>query len=251
MKTKKSYYRKLSDEEFLKYINCLNEDHCVDHIFCGNGCCSTGWERPCHYCRKRFYYYKMHYICFSCNITYKSQYSDMLVPNCEDSMTEKRHTGKPEYMGSRCPTCSKDSVYVSYDFRAPKKNDKREWKKLKNLYDEWLKCDKNNKNKNNNNNNNSLANKLFKYSTRYKCDSVTIGESIYDIKTKKDKKRENNYQLKREKLWKVYSYDVFLTKKHLYHYYEDLVEEHFITFKEKSDSRWSYDKWIKNRIEYK
>ncbi|AYV85791.1 MAG: hypothetical protein Satyrvirus41_6 [Satyrvirus sp.] len=108
---------------------------CCLHFFCSCGKTNFNCKdyRLCHYCRKKKYFYRDHYICVDCKIGFKSLYHHEIRPNAERSELYKyENINEINFEGKRCSKCGKDAIRVSFDFRVPKKKNLKEWEKIKN-----------------------------------------------------------------------------------------------------------------------
>jgi len=104
---------------------------CHIHYYCECG----NDARCCHYCRKTTSFYRKHYVCFVCRTSFKSKHETQLKETVDGG--QLREVQSEHYLGARCPCCGRDADQVGYDFRAPKKKDAKEWKKIERAYSEF------------------------------------------------------------------------------------------------------------------
>ena len=84
-------------------------------------------------CRYAFHTYKEPFACFDCRKSFK-QTSRWELP--EDQRPEK---GQPRIV--LCPQCAKPMADMGLDFKAPKKSDEEQWKKVELLYNAGFRFD--------------------------------------------------------------------------------------------------------------
>jgi NAD-dependent SIR2 family protein deacetylase len=77
-------------------------------------------------CRYTFHYYKEHFACLSCKKTFKHQMWKF-----------ERYARPQEARSDRvplCPQCRKPMADMGLDFRAPRQNDHKQWRKVALIY---------------------------------------------------------------------------------------------------------------------
>ncbi len=85
-------------------------------------------------CRYAFKNYKNHYACFECRKAFKQ-------PFLIEKMTQKIPQGVArtttrviQHQTATCPQCHKPMNSMGFDFKAPKRSDKKQWEKVKQLF---------------------------------------------------------------------------------------------------------------------
>ena len=105
---------------------------CHPHYYCECGHTNYGKDdsRLCHYCRKKKYFFRKHYICTNCKIGFKSLFGIELTKNVEGGQLIENINHNDNDKEKKCPSCCRRAIPVSYDFRVPKKTDVKEWNKI-------------------------------------------------------------------------------------------------------------------------
>ncbi len=79
-------------------------------------------------CRYGVSTYKPHYACFKCRKTFKRR---LIIDIARDEAYSKDWQDSP----AKCPECGNLMANMGLDFESPKKNDKKAWQHVENLYE--------------------------------------------------------------------------------------------------------------------
>lgn len=87
---------------------------------------------PCCWCKSGYHkaYHKEHFACFNCRKAYKWSYTTAGCLYYKAEMLEY-------YLRARkvvCPQCAKPMVAMGKNFKAPKQTNKKQWEKVRLLY---------------------------------------------------------------------------------------------------------------------
>jgi hypothetical protein len=81
-------------------------------------------------CRYAFKVYKSHFTCFNCRKTFKESYS-----RSKQDKKEGLAISSADFSDARiCPQCKDEMIDLGLDFKTPKQNDLKQWKKVEILY---------------------------------------------------------------------------------------------------------------------
>lgn len=78
-------------------------------------------------CRYAFHLYKLPYACFNCRKVFKQSLLGDIPP--------KQRPASGEKIIIKCPQCGKIMHSMGRDFKAPKQNDLKQWKKVEILFE--------------------------------------------------------------------------------------------------------------------
>jgi hypothetical protein len=85
-------------------------------------------------CRYAYKIYKPHYACFACRKAFKQPFQ-------YESVTQKTAHGGYCYTSKivsndqpTCPECRQPMHHMGHEFKAPKQNNKKQWKKVQQLF---------------------------------------------------------------------------------------------------------------------
>ena len=85
-------------------------------------------------CRYAMSTYKPHFACFKCRKTFKRR----LIVDIDRGKAYQKNYWQNIHIAAKCPECASLMANMGLDFEAPKKNDKKAWQHMENLYESGI-----------------------------------------------------------------------------------------------------------------